>query len=264
MKKARLIVLDIDGTIIDKQAGVPVPENVRDALKKAREAGAKVCLCSARPCYYMQDAIEGLDGVDALIGCSGGMIEVQGELIHKEVIPLPQLLACFETATKKDMYMSFAGAEKIFVCRKGPVSPPLEHGEVFAVLEDKVLLDALKREEFYCAFIFTQPGVTKEEVFGDPRFKNATIHKSSVDSFNLTKEGTSKGTGVLRVAELWGIPREEILAIGNDENDIPMFEVVGVSVAVANASEDVIAAADWIAPDVRHGGAAEAVKRFVL
>jgi len=263
-KKARLVVLDIDGTIIDKQSGVPVHREVRAALSEARAAGAKVCLCSARPCYYMQDATEGLDEVDALIGCSGGMIEVQGKRMYAGTVPLPQLLACYETALDKDMYMSFAGDDKIFVCKKGPVSAPLEYGEVFVIMEDKALLELLHREKIYCAFIFTAPGVPKEEVFGDPRFENATIHRSGHDSFNLTHEGTSKGTGVLRVAELWDIPPEEILTIGNDENDLPMFEVAGVSVAVGNASREVIEAADWVAPDVREGGAAAAVRRFVL
>jgi len=261
---ARLIVIDIDGTIIDKPVGVPVHKRVREAVREAREAGARVCLCSARPCYYMQDATQGLDGVDALIGCSGAMIELDGKAVYRAAIPKEQLLACFETAKEKDMYMSFAGDKKILVCKKGPVSPPLEYGSVFVIMEDAELLEALKADDYYCAFIFTKAGVRKEDVFKDPRFQGATIHKASQNSFNLTKGDTNKGTGALFLAGLWGVPREGILAIGNDENDIPMFEAAGTGVAVANAGEDVIAAADWVAPDVRHGGAADAIRRFAL
>jgi len=262
--KAKLVVLDIDGTILDKPVGVPVHKKVRKAVKEARQAGVKVCLCSARPCYYMQDATQGLDDLDALIGCSGAMIEQQGKILFKDPVPLPQLLACFETAKEKDIYMSFAGDEKIYVCKKGPVFPPLEHGSKFVVMEDMELLEMLRKNDFYCAYAFTKTGVTKEEVFEDPRFLTATIHKSSHDSFNLTHGKTTKGTAVTYLAELWGIRREEILTIGNDENDIPMFEASGTGVAVSNASPEVIAAADWVAPDVRHGGAADAIKRFAL
>ena len=262
--KSGLIVLDIDGTILDGPAGIPVLSEVREAVKAAREAGARVCLCSARPCYYMQDAIEGLDDVDALIGCSGAMIQRDGEYLYKAAVPHAHLLACFKTAKEKDMYLSFAGDEKIIVSKRGPVSLPLERDSAFVILEDRELLKALDAAEYYCAYIFTEVGVTKEEVFEDPCFKTATIHKSSLDSFNLTKGGTDKGTGVKLLAELWGIPREEILAVGNDENDIPMFEAAGIGVAVANASEDVIAAADWVAPDVKCAGAAEAIRRFAL
>ena len=262
--KSKLIALDIDGTIIDKPAGVRVHKKVRDAVREAREAGAKVCLCSARPPYYMQDATESLDEVDAIIGCSGALIEKDGEILYKDPIRLPILLACFETAKRLDTYMSFAGDEKIYVCRKGPVSPPFDSGSVFVVMEDKELLETLHSTELYCAFVFTKAGAKKETVFTHPGFETASIHKSSQNSFDLTNIETTKGTGLQHLAEIWGVPREEILAIGNDENDIPMFKAAGVGVAVANSNPDAIAAADWVAPDVRRGGVAEAIRRFAL
>ena len=260
----KLIALDIDGTIIDRPKGVPVHKKVRVAVREARDAGAKVCLCSARPCYYMQDATEGLDEVDALIGCSGATVKVDGKYIYKLAIPREQLHACFETAKRLDMYMSFAGDEKIYVSKKGPVYPPLENGKVFVILEDEEMLKVLNTLELYCAFVFTRPGVTKKAVFTDPVFASASIHKSSSNSFNLTNGDANKGTGVLKVAELWSIPKENILAVGNDENDIPMFEAAGTGVAVANAGKDVKDASDWVAPGVRQGGAAEAIRRFAL
>jgi len=262
--KIKLIVLDIDGTIIEKPSGVPVLKKVRTAINDARKAGIKVCLCSARPGYFMRDATDGLDELDALIGCSGALIEKDGEILYKKSIPQPIVLACFAAAKKLDTYMSFAGDKKIFVCKKGLVAPPLEQGSAFVIMEDDELLEKLRKDDFYVAYIFTKSGVTKEEVFTDKVFESATIHKASLNSFNLTSGDTSKGTGVQHLAELWDIPREAILAIGNDENDIPMFEAAGIGVAVANASPEVIEAADWVAPDVRHGGAAEAIRRFAL
>jgi len=263
-KKARLIALDIDGTLIDRQKGVPVHKKVREAIREAREAGVKVCLSSARPCYFMQDATDGLDGVDALIGCSGATIEVEGETIFKAAIPLPQLLFCLDMAVKNDMHVSFVGDEKILVCKKGPIWPPFDHGSVFAILEDRELKEALKNGSFYCAFIFAKESAKKEDVFEDPIFEEVTIHRSSVDSFNITNGGTDKGKAVLKLAELWGIEREEILAIGNDENDIPMFEIAGMSAAVANAGKEALEAADLVVPDVKRGGAAAAIRRFAL
>jgi len=260
----KLIALDVDGTILDNQIGVPVHKKVRKAVREARQAGAKVCLCSARPGYFMQDATDRLDGVDALIGCAGAMIEVDGKTIYKIPVPLPALLACFETARRLDYYASFAGEKRIAVCKKGAVSGPLNHTAVFSVLDDKDMLEALKTEPFYCGFIFTKKGAGKEEIFTDPRFEKTSIHRSSQNSFNITVDETDKGRGVLRLAEYWGIPREAILAVGNDGNDVPMFEAAGTSAAVANAGPDVQAAADWVVPDVRQGGAAEAIRRFVL
>ena len=263
-KNIKLIALDIDGTIIDRANGVRVHPDVREAVREAREAGIKVCLSSARPGYYMQDATKDLDAIDGKVGCSGSYVEREGVCLYKNAIHLPVLIASFETAKRLDVYMSFAGDDKILVCKKGPVIPPLEKGSAFEVLEDEALLERFRKEEFMIAFIFTQVEMEKEEVFTDPAFADATIHKSSERSFNMTNIGTDKGTGVLMLAESWGIPPEAILAVGNDENDIPMFEAGGVGVAVANARPEVLEAADWVAPDVRDGGAAEAIRRFAL
>jgi len=262
--KARLIALDIDETILNRPAGVPVHSKVREAVRDAREAGAKVCLCSARPTYFMKDALSGLDEVDALIGCSGAMIVKDGEIIYKNRMEKPLLMACYETGKRLDAYFSFAGENHLFIPRKGPRNPTDDDAAVFIVMEDDELIEKIQADDFYCAFIFVEPGTMKEAVFLDPVFASASIQKSSSNAFEILNEGTNKGTGVLKLAELWNIPREEILAVGNDENDITMFKVAGVGVAVGNARADVKAAADWIAPDVLHGGAADAIRRFAL
>jgi len=261
--KSKLIALDIDGTIIDKPAGFSVPEEVREAVRDARKAGIKVCLCSARPCYFMDDATRGLEKVDALIGCNGALIEKDGEHFYRKAIPLAALIACFKTAKRLGAYVSFAGDEKIFVYKKGPLLPS-ESGPDFVYMEEDELLAAFLAEDFYCAYVFPGEAMSKEEIFLGSGFSYAAIHRSSEDSFTLTKSGTDKGTGILRLAEFWGIPREAILAVGNDENDIPMFNAAGTGVAVANASPETLAAADWVAPDVWSAGAAEAIRRFAL
>ncbi len=58
----------------------------------------------------------------------------------------------------------------------------------------------------------------------------------------------SKWSGVLHVAESLGISAEEICAVGDDVNDIPMIRGAGLGVAMGNAAESVKAAADRVAP----------------
>ena len=269
--KSKLIALDIDGTILDKPAGVPVPPSVREAIREARQAGARVCLCTSRPCFYMQDATRDLDGVDALIGCSGAAIEIpktpgesRGELFFMDEIPYSLILAVFETAKRWDLHMSFALKEKLLVGRKGPVNPPRGDESVFSVMEDAELLAALRAAPVSSAFVFTAPGMPDSVVLEEESFAGATIQRSTSNCFVITNIGTDKGTGVMRLAKLWGIPREAVLAVGNDANDVPMLEAAGVGAAVANASPEAIAAADLIVPDVREGGAADAIRRFAL
>ena len=67
-----------------------------------------------------------------------------------------------------------------------------------------------------------------------------------------------------RVAEILGIPREETIAIGDGENDISMLRWAGLGIAMANAPENVKAAADVIAPACDEDGAAWAMEKYLL
>ena len=66
------------------------------------------------------------------------------------------------------------------------------------------------------------------------------------------------------MAAILGIPREETIAIGDGENDISMLRWAGLGIAMANAPENVKAAADVIAPACDEDGAAWAMEKYLL
>jgi hydroxymethylpyrimidine pyrophosphatase-like HAD family hydrolase len=75
--------------------------------------------------------------------------------------------------------------------------------------------------------------------------------------------GVSKWTGVMRLAAQWDIRPEEICAVGDDVNDIPMIAAAGLGVAMDNALDAVNAAADRIAPSHDDDGLVQVV-RWIL
>lgn len=64
--------------------------------------------------------------------------------------------------------------------------------------------------------------------------------------FSIASLNCSKGNALMIVSKYLNIPIENTIAIGNDKNDISMFEVAGLSVAVANASKDIKSKVDHI------------------
>ena len=76
--------------------------------------------------------------------------------------------------------------------------------------------------------------------------------------------GVSKGDALRWLADHLGIPQAEIMAIGDQDNDVPMIAWAGVGVAMGGGSPAAIAAAGWIAPPLAEDGAAVAIERFVL
>lgn len=76
--------------------------------------------------------------------------------------------------------------------------------------------------------------------------------------------GVSKWNALKLLADEWGIRPEEVMAIGDQGNDISMITHAGVGVAMGNAPDDVKQFANYVAPPIDQDGVAEAIERFVL
>ena len=76
---------------------------------------------------------------------------------------------------------------------------------------------------------------------------------------------SNKGDAVRFMADFYGVPMGDTIAVGDEENDCPMIEAAGVGVAMANASQVVKDAADYVTErDNNHSGIAEVIEKFVL
>lgn len=74
----------------------------------------------------------------------------------------------------------------------------------------------------------------------------------------------SKWNALKSLADGWGIRPEEIMAIGDQGNDLSMITQAGIGVAMGNAPDEIKAQANYVAPSVGEDGVAEAIERFVL
>jgi len=81
---------------------------------------------------------------------------------------------------------------------------------------------------------------------------------------DITQPNANKGTVVTRLAEHLSIPTSEIVTIGDNYNDIAMFERSGISIAMGNASEKVQAQATYVTTSNSEEGFANAMEGFVL
>ena len=112
-------------------------------------------------------------------------------------------------------------------------------------------------------------------------YKNMTIRNKEMDrisvlypemgvtsayTYNLEVNvpEAAKGTGLLKLAELLGLKREQVIAFGDGENDIDMIQCAGIGYAMANAPENVKAAADRIAPPNTEDGVAQVLEELFL
>ena len=89
------------------------------------------------------------------------------------------------------------------------------------------------------------------------------VVQGSPDNIEVTAAGVDKGSALLALADLLGIPHENTLAVGDSENDRAMLEKAGVSAVMANGIPEVKALADYVSEaDCDHDGVAEILEKL--
>lgn len=92
---------------------------------------------------------------------------------------------------------------------------------------------------------------------------NVTVVGGGFNNFEIQNAGVTKIEGLRELAKLLNVPIEQTMAIGDSENDYSMINAAGIGVAMANASEDILAIADYITTSNTEDGVGEAIKHFI-
>lgn len=88
--------------------------------------------------------------------------------------------------------------------------------------------------------------------------------RGDVVDMNITHEAATKKSAVHRLIDIFSCEKEEVIAIGDYYNDLPLFEAAGFSVAMGNAPEEIKKIVDYVAPPLSQDGVADAISRFIL
>lgn len=83
-------------------------------------------------------------------------------------------------------------------------------------------------------------------------------------NLEFTAQGVSKATGLRFLTDFLGLSMEQVMAIGDSENDAEMLRAVGLGVAMGNASPSVKALADAVTDDNESDGVAKAIRNYLL
>ncbi len=274
MRHYCLLAIDIDGTLVNSQH--ELTERTRQAVLRAKRAGVEIVLATGRRYSRVLPLVEPLELNVPLVTASGCLIKQASDhrtLFRAEFLPgaLRHSLevvdaAGFEAVLYGDTYD--AGFD--FYHRAEQSDSPLLT-EFFAKNAGfgRLLPDLLSHppEGVFAGFAMGTrdemqhleaelnhhlPELLYVHVLRSPRYAGYMCE--------IAPAGVSKWTGVYRLAERWGIAPEEICAVGDDVNDIPMIQAAGLGVAMDNALDEVKAAADRIAPGNDDDGLAQVVE----
>ncbi len=260
----RLLASDLDGTLMPlAQSFSP---RLQAAVLRAQANGVRVVMATGRMYRSALPFARALGLTGPLICDQGGTIrDVQtDETLFQQTMPLDlarQVLAF----VSDDMTVLVCLDEEFYTLRMTPevvafvetyrdhlhIVPELAHTLRAAPQKIVFVADALQATRLFNE-LRSQFGAVLQVVQSHPRF------------IELTHRDVSKGKAVEWLAARWQIPRDQVLAMGDHDNDRSMIAWAGYGVAMGNAIDEVKAIADFVAPNAEADGAAIVIEKFIL
>ncbi len=273
-----LVVADVDGTLLNTEFEDVVDPRVCAAIKGVRDAGHLFALCTGRNRRSVERVIASaagvLDGVPQIL-LNGAMVidGGRGDVLREAGLPrgiLRRLVELFRAREVMPLMFTEDDTGGGVTIEKQPPNSILgrylerRRDNVGAVHEVGDLLAHLPPSALEIGTI---------DLADKVRTLDADIRRDLGDAVQIVKTETllarneylwlevyqadcTKGSGLTLLADARGVSRERIVAIGDNYNDLDMFEAAGHRVAMGNAPDEVRSAADRVAPHVAEHGAA--------
>ena len=277
-KGTLLVAVDVDGTLVNTENEGEIGGHAIAALEAVRRAGHVVALCTGRNLASVSSLLERSAWFPAdlpLILLNGALVwggdprrELACHLLDGPVVQ--QLVALFKRLDTVPMVYGMDGAGGILRHEARPLNSALGRyldlrrtrvgrletvDDLMALPWSQALevgtIDTRSRIEALTAAIGAELGgsvrvINTQSLLGGGAYFWAEVFQRD----------SGKGAGLATLAGALGIPLARCIAIGDNYNDLDMFAVSGISVAMGNSPDDVKAAADHLADDVTRGGAA--------
>ena len=270
----KLLVIDIDGTLLSRDGNISA-EN-REALAQARRLGVKVSLSTGRTLQAGLKIVNQLPLDGCHIFFDGALVKNFGnnEEVYVQSIDSALVKEAVHFARLNDINLELYSTTQYFVERDTWASDiRRQYFGIYSTLTD--FTDIWERERIIKGTIAVSS--PEERVKADilcHRFEGnlsnltfswtATPAYPGIDFVNIVALGVSKGKSLEALASYLAIPLAQVIAIGDERNDVSLLTTAGLAIAMDNATDEVKEVADYITLDVDQSGVAAAINKYLL
>ncbi|AYF53528.1 Cof-type HAD-IIB family hydrolase [Clostridium botulinum] len=270
----KLICLDMDGTLLNNNK--KISDRTKKSIKEAHKKGVKIAISTGRiftsAKYYAH-----ILGISAPIIASNGAYireKDKNEIIYKSILSKDQCIDIINITKKYDFNFYLNTCDTIISSKPYPkgytyleMSSELPEDmkiklEVNTNLEEEVFK---KNGEIIKAICISNDSEILEKARQEIlNLKSLEVVSSLGDNFEIMNKGVSKGKGVQKLAEFYGLTSDEVICMGDGENDLSMIEYAGLGIAMGNAPDFIKEKANYITDTNDNDGVAKAIEKFVL
>ena len=274
-RNIKMIGFDLDGTLLNSNK--EISDYSRDVMREAVEQGVIFLPATGRPLTGIPKPVMALPGIRYAVTANGArVVDVQEDkVLHEALLPYEKGKELLEIFAKYDTYrevyyegFGYATADMVeHIEEYMPIKPMIEYmrttrrrvPDVEAMFHEKKMavdkLQALFRDTETRDLAMKE---VKEKVQG------AAVTSALGNNIEANGEDAQKGIALLKLGEILGIKKDEIMAFGDGSNDMDMIRRVGFGVAMENGIDEIKEAADYITVTNDEHGVAKAIEKFVL
>lgn len=266
----KLAAFDLDGTLVGPD--LVISPGVSKAIARAMQKGVVVTIATGRGPTPTDHFAEALNISAPLVCFQGGIVfDYRAKKVLHETRLDPAVVPAIVTLAKERGWnLEFECPDMVYL-ERGSNHPQ----ELFDLLKvsnwkwvDNFLTDLPETPH---KFILTLHNRAERDALAaelrqsfDQSLAKITVVPSHPILVEGLPHGMSKAVGLAWLAHHLGFTAEEVLAVGDNDNDVEMLTWAGTGVAMDGASPAALAAADWVAPSVEEDGVAVALEKTVF
>lgn len=260
----KMCVFDVDGTLYD-QKNHCIPLSTIEALKKLQANGIKIAVATGRCHYALGSALNDLN-FDYVIGVNGAVIvdKDKNVLVRKDfTIEDVNKINTFCEETEAGLIWKFIDHMYVY---QNEEKVDWYEGQINSDIGKEPFIDCKEKNHHFIdlpqSCSLHAPLDLVEKAFKDS--KTIEFHRYSEDGFDFVSKGLDKGAGISTLMNILELSKDEMMAFGDNYNDIPMFNVVSYRVVMGNGVEEVKKMATFVTKDCSNDGIYYACKELKL
>ena len=283
----KCIASDMDGTLLNEDQ--KISEENRKALEAVRDMGGQVIIATGRSFKEARLVLDAINFNCPIISMNGAAVyDQKGELITSQPISFEELDSAITFLEEAGLYFELYTNHGVF--SKNPeraidslvdivlsANPEhdredvrrralarIEYGYLFETQDYHALIKEEDMQVFKILVFSLYKDQLSQAAQGLARFDGLTITSSGKGNIEINHRGISKGNALEKLLSQYGIPLEETIAIGDNLNDVSMFEKAGLSIAMGNAREDIKRICKDTTLSNKEDGVAHAIYRYMV
>jgi Cof subfamily protein (haloacid dehalogenase superfamily) len=270
----KLICIDMDGTLLNDKKIIS-ERNLR-AIRLASEKGVRIAVCTGR-IFTSAEFFSELLGVKSPVIASNGAYIVEkdrDEVVYKAILgadKCKKLLSVFRQYdidphyyTRDTVFTEKLVYSSSFYAEVNKTLPADKQVKIVLVKDWNEAFEEHEKEIFKGIAVNTDIDKIHKAKITLRGMEDFEVVSSRFDNFEVMNRGVSKGSSVKILADYYGITDDQVICIGDSENDLSMIKFAGLGVAMGNGDDEVKKASKYITDNNNCDGVAKVIEKFVL